>query len=47
LGEAARLTGPVEATAAGARRVFKAIEARTTRIKPGEEVALGIVAIVP
>jgi glyoxylase-like metal-dependent hydrolase (beta-lactamase superfamily II) len=45
LGEAARLTGPVEAIAAGARRVFKAIEARTTRIKPGEEVAAGIVAI--
>jgi glyoxylase-like metal-dependent hydrolase (beta-lactamase superfamily II) len=45
LGDAARLTGPVEAIAAGARRVFKAIEARTTRIKPGEEVAAGIVAI--
>jgi glyoxylase-like metal-dependent hydrolase (beta-lactamase superfamily II) len=45
LGEAARLTGPVEAIAAGARRVFRAIEARTTRIKPGEEVAAGIVAI--
>jgi glyoxylase-like metal-dependent hydrolase (beta-lactamase superfamily II) len=44
-GEAATLTGPVAATAAGARRVFKAIEARTTRIKPGEEVAAGIVAI--
>lgn len=44
-GEAARLTGPVEGIAAGARRVFKAIEARTTRIKPGDEVAPGIVAI--
>jgi len=44
-GEAARLAGPVAAIAAGARRVFKAIEARTTRIKPGEEVAAGIVAI--
>jgi glyoxylase-like metal-dependent hydrolase (beta-lactamase superfamily II) len=44
-GEAARLTGPVEGIAAGARRVFKAIEARTTRIRPGDEVAPGIVAI--
>jgi glyoxylase-like metal-dependent hydrolase (beta-lactamase superfamily II) len=44
-GEAAMLTGPVEAIAAGARRVFKAIEGRTTLIKPGEEVAAGIVAI--
>ena len=44
-GEAARLSGPVEAIAVGARRVFKAIEARTTRIKPGEEVAPGIVVI--
>jgi glyoxylase-like metal-dependent hydrolase (beta-lactamase superfamily II) len=44
-GEVARLTGPVAAIAAGARRVFKAIEARTTRVKPGEEVAAGIVAI--
>jgi hypothetical protein len=44
-GEAASLSGPVEATAAGARRVFKAIEARTTRIRPGEEVAPGLVAI--
>jgi glyoxylase-like metal-dependent hydrolase (beta-lactamase superfamily II) len=44
-GEAARLTGPVEGIAAGARRVFKAIEARTTRIRPGYEVAPGIVAI--
>jgi glyoxylase-like metal-dependent hydrolase (beta-lactamase superfamily II) len=44
-GEAATLTGPVAATPPGARRVFKAIEARTTRIKPGEEVAAGIVAI--
>ncbi len=44
-GEAAKLTGPVEGIAAGARRVFKAIEARTTRIKPGDEVAPGVVAI--
>jgi glyoxylase-like metal-dependent hydrolase (beta-lactamase superfamily II) len=43
--EAARLTGPVEGIAAGARRVFKAIEARTRRIKPGEEAAPGIIAI--
>jgi glyoxylase-like metal-dependent hydrolase (beta-lactamase superfamily II) len=43
--EAARLTGPVEGIAAGARRVFKEIEARATRIKPGDEVAPGIVAI--
>ena len=43
--EAAKLRGPVEGIAAGARRVFKAIEARTTRIKPGGEVAPGIVAI--
>ena len=44
-GEAASLTGPIEGIAAGARRVFKAIEARTTRIKPGDEVAPGIAAI--
>jgi glyoxylase-like metal-dependent hydrolase (beta-lactamase superfamily II) len=44
-GEAAKLTGPIEGIAAGARRVFKAIEARTTRIEPGDEVAPGIVAI--
>jgi glyoxylase-like metal-dependent hydrolase (beta-lactamase superfamily II) len=43
--EAARFLGPVEAMAAAARRVFKAIDARTTRIKPGDEVAPGIVAI--
>ena len=44
-GEAAKLTGPIEGIAAGARRVFKAIAARTTRIKPGDEVAPGIAAI--
>jgi glyoxylase-like metal-dependent hydrolase (beta-lactamase superfamily II) len=44
-GEAARLTGPVEGIAAGARRVFKRIESRTTRIKPGDEAAPGIVAV--
>ena len=43
--EAAKLRGPIEGIAAGARRVFKAIEARTTRIRPGGEVAPGIVAI--
>ena len=42
---AARLAGPIEGIAAGARRVFRAIEARTTRIKPGDEIAPGIVAI--
>ena len=44
-GEAAKLKGPIEGIAAGARRVFKAIEARTTRIKPGDEIAPGIAAI--
>jgi glyoxylase-like metal-dependent hydrolase (beta-lactamase superfamily II) len=44
-GEAATLTGPIEGIAAGARRVFKRIETRTTRIKPGDELAPGIVAI--
>jgi glyoxylase-like metal-dependent hydrolase (beta-lactamase superfamily II) len=43
--DAAKLVGPVEGIAAGARRVFKAIEARTTRIKPGDEIAPGIAAI--
>jgi glyoxylase-like metal-dependent hydrolase (beta-lactamase superfamily II) len=45
MGEAARLSGPIEGIAAGAQRVFKRIESRTTRIRPGEEVAPGIVAI--
>jgi len=45
LGEAARLTGPVEGIAAGARRVFKAIEARLSRFRPGEEIAPGLIAI--
>lgn len=44
-GEASKLTGPIEGIAAGARRVFKRIESRTTHIKPGEDVAPGIVAI--
>jgi glyoxylase-like metal-dependent hydrolase (beta-lactamase superfamily II) len=45
LGEAARLTGPIEGIAAGARRVFKRIESRSIRIRPGDEVAPGIIAI--
>jgi glyoxylase-like metal-dependent hydrolase (beta-lactamase superfamily II) len=44
-GEAAAITGPIEGIAAGARRVFRRIESRTTRIKPGEEIAPGIAAI--
>jgi glyoxylase-like metal-dependent hydrolase (beta-lactamase superfamily II) len=44
-GEAARLSGPIEGIAAGAKRVFKAIEDRTARIKPGIEIVPGIVAI--
>jgi glyoxylase-like metal-dependent hydrolase (beta-lactamase superfamily II) len=43
--EAKRLTGPVEGIAAGARRVFAAIAARTIRVAPGDEVAPGVVAI--
>ena len=43
--EAARLQGPVEGIAAGAKRVFKAIEERTTRIRPGSEILPGIVAL--
>jgi len=44
-GEAGRLRGPVEGIAAGAKRVFKAIEERTQRIRPGGEIAPGIVAL--
>ena len=44
-GEAARLTGPIEGIALGAKRVFKAIEPHTTRIRPGDEIAPGIVSI--
>jgi glyoxylase-like metal-dependent hydrolase (beta-lactamase superfamily II) len=44
-GEAGRLTGPIEGIAAGAKRVFKAIEERTQCIKPGAEIAPGIVAL--
>jgi glyoxylase-like metal-dependent hydrolase (beta-lactamase superfamily II) len=44
-GEAQRWTGPIEGIAAGARRVFGRIAARAIRIKPGDEVAPGIVAI--
>jgi glyoxylase-like metal-dependent hydrolase (beta-lactamase superfamily II) len=43
MGEAAKFTGPMEGLTAGARRVFKAIEARTSRIKPGDQIAPGIV----
>ena len=45
MGEAARFRGPVEGIAAGARRVLRRIESRSARIKPGDEVAPGIVAI--
>lgn len=45
MGEAAKLTGPVEGIAAGARRIFKRIESRSIRIRPGDEVAPGIVAL--
>ena len=44
-GESARLTGPIEGIAAGAKRVMKAIEGRTKRVKPGEEIVPGIAAI--
>ena len=43
--EATSFKGPIEGIAAGAKRVFKAIEERTTRIRPGEEILPGIVAI--
>jgi glyoxylase-like metal-dependent hydrolase (beta-lactamase superfamily II) len=42
---AASLSGPIEGIAAGARRVFKTVEARVRRIKPGEEVAPGILTV--
>jgi glyoxylase-like metal-dependent hydrolase (beta-lactamase superfamily II) len=45
LGEAARLVGPIEGIAAGAKRVFKAIEAKTRRLTPGAEILPGLVAI--
>jgi len=44
-GEAARLTGPLEGVAAGAKRVFAAIAERTSRIRPGSEILPGIVAL--
>ena len=44
-GESARLTGPIEGIAAGAKRVLKAIEGRMKRVKPGEEIVPGIAAI--
>ena len=43
--EAARMMGPIEGIAAGARRVFRKVEPRATRFKPGEEIAPGIAAI--
>jgi glyoxylase-like metal-dependent hydrolase (beta-lactamase superfamily II) len=43
--EAARLQGPVEGIAAGAKRVFKAIAERTSRIRPGREILPGLVAL--
>ncbi|HXE68870.1 MAG TPA: MBL fold metallo-hydrolase [Hyphomicrobiaceae bacterium] len=44
-GEAGLLRGPIEGIAAGAKRVFKAIEERTQRITPGAEIAPGIIAL--
>ncbi len=43
--EVSRMVGPIEGIAVGARRVFRKIEPRITRIKPGEEVAPGIAVI--
>lgn len=43
--EAARLWGPVEGIAAGAKRVFKAIAERTRPIRPGSEILPGILAL--
>jgi glyoxylase-like metal-dependent hydrolase (beta-lactamase superfamily II) len=43
--EAARLQGPVEGIAAGAKRVFKAIAERTRPIRPGSEILPGILAL--
>ena len=46
MGEATRLTGPVEGIAAGARRVFKRMKnLAAPGSRPGDEVAPGIVAI--
>ena len=45
MGEAAKLTGPVEGIAAGARRVFNRIELHHPYQRPGDEVAPDIVAI--
>jgi glyoxylase-like metal-dependent hydrolase (beta-lactamase superfamily II) len=44
-GESARLSGPLEGIAAGARRVLTAIRDLTTLIKPGTEILPGIAAI--
>lgn len=43
--QAANLTGPIEGIAAGARRVFGAIAARTTLIKAGQEFLPGLFAV--
>src|SRR5262249_18394791 len=43
--EAARLQGPVEGIAAGAKRVFAAIAERTSCIEPDREISPGIVAL--
>ena len=43
--EAGKLQGPIEGMTAGARRVFKAIESRLARVKPGAEIVPGIVAL--
>lgn len=43
--QAANLSGPIEGIAAGARRVFRAIAARTTLIKAGQEFLPGLFAI--
>jgi glyoxylase-like metal-dependent hydrolase (beta-lactamase superfamily II) len=45
LGEAAKLAGPIEGMALAATRIFKMIEARTTRLKPGDEIVPGLVTI--
>jgi glyoxylase-like metal-dependent hydrolase (beta-lactamase superfamily II) len=43
--EAARLSGPIEGIAAGARRVLRAIAERTRRIAPDSEIVPGLIAI--
>ena len=43
--EAARLSGPIEGIAAGAKRVLTAIAERTRRIRPDSEIVPGLVAL--